>query len=106
MWRDLAEAAGELKKGDPIMVLGRLVNESWTDREGNKRSTTRVEGRRIEILARGPGTAGNSGTTSSANRQAGGFAPARQAAPAAGSRARPDIDDGLQDFPPEEDLPF
>ncbi len=109
LWRDLAEAAGELKKGDPIMVLGRLVNESWTDREGNKRSTTRVEGRRIEILARGPGTAGNSGTTSSANRQAGGLAPTRQAAPsapAAGSRAKPDIDDGLQDFPPEEDLPF
>ncbi|MEY4531931.1 MAG: hypothetical protein RLZZ156_2654, partial [Deinococcota bacterium] len=50
---------------------------------------------------------GNSGTTSSANRpQAGGLAPTRQTAPAAGSRARPDIDDGLQDFPPEEDLPF
>ena len=111
LWRDLAEAAGELKKGDPMMVLGRLVNESWVDREGNKRSTTRVEGRRIEILARGPGTAGSSTTTPSANRQAGGYAPTRQAAPsygapAAGSRAKPDIDDGLQDFPPEEDLPF
>jgi single-strand DNA-binding protein len=104
LWRDLAEAAGELKKGDPVMIMGRLVNESWTDREGNKRSTTRVEGRRIEILARGPGTAGSSTTTSSANRQAGGYASAQPSV--AGSRAKPDIDDGLHDFPPEEDLPF
>lgn len=105
LWRDLAETAGELKKGDPVMIMGRLVNESWTDREGNKRSTTRVEGRRIEILARGPGTAGSSGTTSSASRQAGGYASAQPQA-VAGSRAKPDIDDGLHDFPPEEDLPF
>jgi single-strand DNA-binding protein len=113
LWRDLAEFAGELKKGDPVLIMGRLVNESWTDREGNKRSTTRVEGRRIESLSRGPGS-GNAATTPGANRQASGYAPARNNAPAAaaagsksaGSRAGLDIDDGLQDFPPEEDLPF
>jgi single-strand DNA-binding protein len=108
LWRELAEAAGESKKGDPVMIMGRLVNESWTDREGNKRSTTRVEGRRIENLVRGPGAAGSAGTTPGASRQAYGNAPTRQTQPvAAGSRAKPDIDEGLTDFPPpEEDLPF
>ncbi len=108
LWRELAEAAGETKKGDPVMIMGRLVNESWTDREGNKRSTTRVEGRRIENLVRGPGAAGSAGTTPGAGRQAYGNAPTRQTQPvAAGSRAKPDIDEGLTDFPPpEEDLPF
>lgn len=113
LWRDLAEFAGELKKGDPVLIMGRLVNESWTDREGNKRSTTRVEGRRIESLSRGPGT-GTAATTPSANRSASGNAPARNAPAASvnaggkgvGSRAGLDIDEGLNDFPPEEDLPF
>jgi single-strand DNA-binding protein len=112
LWRELAETAGTLKKGDPIMVMGRLVNESWTDKEGNKRNSTRVEGRRVEALSRGPGSTGSAGITSGSNRQAFGDVPGRTnvaAAPrnaSAGSRAGLDIDAGLQDFPPEEDLPF
>ena len=114
LWRDLAEAAAEMKKGDPVLVTGRLVNESWTDREGQKRNTTRVEGRRIEALSRGPGAPGSAGATSGAGRQANGDASARGTrvasnsprASGAGSRAGLDIDDGLQEFPPEEDLPF
>lgn len=114
LWRELAESAAELHKGDPVMVMGRLVNESWTDKEGNKRNSTRVEGRRIEALSRGPLASGGAGATSGAGRSAGGDAPARNARPAisgnrassAGSRAGLDIDDGLQEFPPEEDLPF
>ena len=111
LWRDLAETASELKKGDPVLVTGRLVNESWTDKEGNKRNSTRVEGRRIEALSRGPGAPGATGATPSAYREANGNAspPARPSsprAPQAGSRAGLDIDEGLQEFPPEEDLPF
>lgn len=56
LWRDLAEAAGALKKGVSVFTMGRLVNESWTDKEGNKRSNTRVEGRRFEALTRGEKT--------------------------------------------------
>lgn len=110
LWRDLAESAKDLKKGDPVLITGRLVNESWTDKEGNKRNSTKIEATRVEALARGaaPGTA----TTPAAPRQATASAarpqPQRAAVTAAqGSRsAGLDIDSGLQDFPPEEDLPF
>lgn len=99
VWRDLAEGSAELAKGDPVFVIGRLVNDSWTDQEGNKRYTTRIEGSRVEFLTRGPGTGGAE------------TRPAQAAAPAVSSAARPqsartsqlDID---EEFPPEEDLPF
>lgn len=126
LWRELAEAASELKKGDPMLVTGRLVNESWTDREGNKRNSTKVEAKRVETLSRGPGAPGGAEATPGAGRGAYGDAPARSDAvstpsaskPAAartaptrapqkaGSRAGLDIDEGLEEFPPEEDLPF
>lgn len=38
-WERLAENVAEsTKKGDLVIVTGRLVTEEWTDREGNKRS--------------------------------------------------------------------
>ena len=89
VWRDLAEATGELVKGDPVFVQGRLVNDSWTDRDGNRRYTTRVEGSRVEYLTRGPGS-GGAGTRPE---------PVRQGVQA----SQLDID---EEFPPEEDLPF
>nr|2IHF_A Chain A, Single-stranded DNA-binding protein [Thermus aquaticus] len=61
-WRELAEWASELAKGDGLLVIGRLVNDSWTSSSGERRFQTRVEALRLE---------------------------------------RP-----LEDFPPEEDLPF
>ncbi len=88
-WRELATATADLSKGDPVFVIGRLVNESWTDKEGNRRYTTRIEGTRVEVLTRGPG---------------GGGAGTRPADEARGARpSRLDID---EEFPPEEDLPF
>ena len=110
LWRDLAESAKDLKKGDPVLITGRLTNESWTDKDGNKRSSTKIEATRVEALTRGaaPGTA----TTPAAPRQATASAARPQtqraaATAAQGSRsAGLDIDSGLQDFPPEEDLPF
>ncbi|GAA5334185.1 single-stranded DNA-binding protein [Thermus hydrothermalis] len=86
-WRDLAEWAGELRKGDGLLVIGRLVNDSWTSSSGERRFQTRVEALRLERPTRGPAQTG-------------------------GSRPQPvqtggvDIDEGLEDFPPEEDLPF
>lgn len=96
VWRDLAEGCAELGKGDAVFVIGRLVNDSWTDSEGNKRYTTRVEGSRVEFLTRGPGI-GGAGTRSEAAAQ-----PAA-ARPRSAQASRLDIDD---EFPPEEDLPF
>jgi single-strand DNA-binding protein len=89
VWRDLAEASGELAKGDPVFVKGRLVNDSWSDKEGNRRYTTRIDGSRVEYLTRGPG-AGGTGTRPESQNQ--------------GVQASQlDID---EEFPPEEDLPF
>jgi single-strand DNA-binding protein len=92
VWRELAEACGELAKGDPVFVVGRLVNDSWTDKDGNRRFTTRLEGTRVEYLTRGPGGGG------AATR------PERPATSDQGAQTRQlDID---EEFPPEEDLPF
>ena len=94
-WRDLAEACAELKKGDPVFVTGRLVNDSWTDKEGNKRFSTRIEASRVDFMTRGTGArAGGNGTPKAA---------ASKGAQPAGARPRLDID---EEFPPEDDLPF
>ena len=50
-WRGIAEWAGKLKKGEPVYVAGRLAHEEWTDRDGHKRSKTRVIADRIQGLA-------------------------------------------------------
>lgn len=98
-WRELAEFAAELKKGDGAFLIGRLVNDSWTAQDGTRRYTTRVEASRLERLARG--TQGNTGGMGS---QVSG---APQAASTKGRAGKVDIDEGLvDDFPPEEDLPF
>ncbi|GGM20802.1 single-stranded DNA-binding protein [Deinococcus aerophilus] len=119
LWRELAEAMKDLKKGDPVLVQGRLVNEAWTDRDGNKRNSTKVEATRVEALSRGAGVGTSAGTAAAT--------PAGPRTQTASSAARPtamaasqsrtantgnrsgglDIDQGLDDFPPEEeDLPF
>ncbi len=99
VWRDLAEGCAELRKGDPVFVIGRLVNDSWTDQEGNRRYTTRVEGSRVEFLTRGPGQSGGTSPQASAPGQR----PAAQPAQASQPSQALDID---EEFPPEEDLPF
>ncbi len=86
-WRDLAEWARELRKGEPILVIGRLVNDSWTSSTGERRYLTKVEATRLERLTRGSGQAG--GPRPQKDRTGG-----------------VDIEEGLEDFPPEEDLPF
>lgn len=117
LWRELAEAMQHLHKGDPVMVKGRLTNESWTDRDGNKRSSTKVEATRVEALSRGAG-ASSTAATPAAPRQAAGSAAysapsygdydASGAGASTGNRSGGlDIDQGLNDIPPEEDdMPF
>jgi single-strand DNA-binding protein len=99
-WRELAEFAAELKKGDGAFLIGRLVNDSWTAQDGTRRYTTRVEANRLERLTRG--TQGNTGGMGSLAPE-GAKAPREAAAVRTG---KVDIDEGLEDFPPEEDLPF
>jgi single-strand DNA-binding protein len=44
LWRQLAENAAEsLRKGDRVIVVGRLKARSWETPEGDKRSTVEIE---------------------------------------------------------------
>jgi single-strand DNA-binding protein len=54
LWRDLATSAAELKKGQAVLVQGRLVNDSWTNEDNEKRYVTRLEVGWLEVLAKPP----------------------------------------------------
>lgn len=59
-WRKNAEISAEyLKKGSPVMVVGRLKQDDWTDKEGNKRSKIKVLAERIQPLLKVSGEAEN-----------------------------------------------
>lgn len=48
-WESRAELIDQyFKKGDPIDIIGKIVSENWTDKDGNKRTTTKVRVERIE----------------------------------------------------------
>lgn len=120
LWRDLAERCREIRKGQPVHVFGRIVNEAWTDRDGNKRNTTKVEVSDIWWLERGPAQGAQGGASAStrpSSPPARPSAAARPSGPRGGGSAEQaayanrsgglDIDQGLDDFPPDdEDLPF
>ena len=103
VWRDLAEAAAELGKGDPVFVVGRLTTDNWTDKEGNRQYKDKLEGSRIEYLTRGPGGGGTSARPVQRDAQRGQEQRQPSQQPSQPSRPRLDID---EEFPPEEDLPF
>jgi single-strand DNA-binding protein len=50
-WRRLGEICGEyLRKGSQVYVEGKLKTESWEDRDGNKRWTTKIVAREMQML--------------------------------------------------------
>ncbi|MCA1838475.1 MAG: single-stranded DNA-binding protein [Actinobacteria bacterium] len=53
-WRELGETvANYKKKGDPILVEGRLQYRSWQAQDGVKRSAVEVVADRVQFLSRG-----------------------------------------------------
>ena len=54
-WGELAEALAVGAKGQGVVGVGRLVNESWEDKDGTKRYATKVELERAYLVA--PATA-------------------------------------------------
>jgi single-strand DNA-binding protein len=51
LWRKVAEIAGQyLKKGSKIYVEGRLQTRSWDDQSGQKRYTTEIDVRDMQML--------------------------------------------------------
>jgi len=50
-WRRLGEICGEyLHKGKQVYIEGRLQTDSWEDSDGNKRYTTKVVARDMQML--------------------------------------------------------
>jgi len=132
LWRELATTHGSLVGGTPVQVKGRLINQSWTDKEGNKRNETRVEVSMMHALARAPQgegardgegqvrnapttpVPGRGGTAARSDQPAPSAVPSSMASSAAtsagpsaarGNRPMPQAAD-MDEFPPEEDLPF
>lgn len=50
-WDKTAEWVGEkIAKGRPVMLQGKLKYESWTDKEGAKRTAVIVQAKRVQTL--------------------------------------------------------
>ena len=55
-WRELGETvANYKKKGDPILVIGRLQYRTWQAPDRTKRSAVDVVAHRVQFLSRGQG---------------------------------------------------
>ena len=89
-WRELGETiANYKKKGDPILVEGRLQYRTWEAQDGSRRSKVDVVADNVQFLGRGGDAEGSSGDQRGR----------------AGARAssRDDVDLNEEDF---EDIPF
>lgn len=52
LWNSVAEHTAEyVKKGDLVGITGRLQCESYEDKEGNKRYTTKVNVEKVSFLS-------------------------------------------------------
>jgi single-strand DNA-binding protein len=92
-WRELGETiANYKKKGDPILVEGRLQYRTWEAQDGSKRSAVDVVADRVEFLGRGDVDDGASSGGGGGQAQRGGR----------GGR-REEVEINEEDF---EDIPF
>jgi single-strand DNA-binding protein len=95
-WRELGETiANYKKKGDPILVEGRLQYRTWEAQDGSKRSAVDVVADRVEFLGRAAGDP-DDGVASG-----GGSGQAQRGGGRGGQREEVEIDE--TDF---EDIPF
>jgi single-strand DNA-binding protein len=91
-WRELGETiANYKKKGDPILVEGRLQYRTWEAQDGSKRSKVDVVADNVQFLGRPGDSSDDSGGASAGggNRGRGG--------------QRDEVDINEEDF---EDIPF
>ncbi len=97
-WRELGETvANYKKKGDPILVEGRLQYRTWEAQDGSKRSKVDVTAENIQFLGRnGGGEGGENGSSGSGGSSRSGGRPG-------GAREEVREDIAESDF---EDIPF
>lgn len=90
-WRELGETiANYKKKGDPILVEGRLQYRTWEAQDGSKRSKVDVVADNVQFLGRpGDSSDGGGAPAGGGNRGRGG--------------QRDEVDINEEDF---EDIPF
>jgi single-strand DNA-binding protein len=94
-WRDLGErVANYTKKGDPVLVEGRLQYRTWEAQDGSKRSAVDVVADNVQFLGR----AGDADDGASSGGEGG---QARRGGGRGGRREEVDINE--EDF---EDIPF
>ena len=95
-WGRLAEICGEyLSKGRQIYIEGRIQTREWEDREGEKRRTTEIVAREMQMLGRRGETNtsyDDSGTTASG--------------PSASSTTPSSTAADAGTPPPDDDIPF
>ena len=97
-WRELGETiANYKKKGDPILVEGRLQFRTWEAQDGSKRSKVDVTADNVQFLG-GRGDAGEAGD----GAPSGGGQSRRNGGRSQGGQ-RDDVDINEEDF---EDIPF
>jgi single-strand DNA-binding protein len=88
-WRELGETiANYKKKGDPILVEGRLQYRTWEAQDGSRRSKVDVVADNVQFLPRS-GDAGEGGAPPGEGQRA--------------RRSRDDVDLNEEDF---DDIPF
>lgn len=89
VWAKTAEACAEyLKKGSAVLVVGRLVQETWTDKkDGGKRSKVKLQADSVQFLDRKGG-----------DREAGEAAPPRR------REAPPKAEAPAPQTPPQDDF--
>ncbi|MBM4342252.1 MAG: single-stranded DNA-binding protein [Deltaproteobacteria bacterium] len=99
VWDKTAEFCERyLTKGRAILVEGRLSNDEWTDKEGQKRTKTKVVADRVQFVGnRGDGDGGYSRGGSGAGGD-------RGPAPRTSDGGPPPPADDYH--PPEDDIPF
>lgn len=90
-WRELGETiANYKKKGDPILVEGRLQYRTWEAQDGSKRSAVDIVADNVQFLGRaGDGDGGSPGGGGGRGQRQGG--------------QRQDVDINEEDF---DDIPF
>ncbi len=100
-WRELGETVANYKrKGDPILVEGRLQYRSWVAQDGSKRSKVDVVADTVQFLGGGASNGENGGGSGSSGASASG--------PGSGGSGRrgggrEEVDVSEVDF---EDIPF
>jgi len=99
-WRELGETvANYKKKGDPILVEGRLQYRTWEAQDGSKRSKVDVVADNVQFLGGKPDGNGNGGSGSGSG---GGARGGRRGGQGGGHRQ--DVDINEEDF--DDDIPF